>query len=69
YHELMGCHVYNEQGEDTGEVVAILETGANLVLRVQDKEKQYLLPFVEAFVLDVDVVNKTITIKEQEGLR
>lgn len=69
YHELMGCHVYNEQGEDTGEVVAILETGAHLVLRVKDKETQYLLPFVEAFVLDVDVVNKTITIKEQEGLR
>ncbi len=69
YHELMGCHVYNEQGQDTGKVIAILETGANLVLRVQGKEKQYLLPFVDAFVLEVDPLNKIITIQEQEGLR
>ena len=35
YHELMHCTVYNEKKENLGEVVDILETGANLVLRVK----------------------------------
>ncbi len=38
YHELMHCTVYNEEKEKLGEVVDILETGANLVLRVKSKE-------------------------------
>lgn len=69
YHELNGCHVYNQNGEDTGVVSDILETGANLVLRVKNTDGQYLLPFVSAFVVDVDPDAKKIVIEEQEGLR
>lgn len=70
YHELNGCQVFNEKGEDTGTVVDILETGANIVLRVQKEDgSSYLLPFVDAFVDDVDIDNKKITITEMEGLR
>lgn len=69
YHELDGCHVFNEKGEDTGVVTDILETGANLVLRVKNGEQQYLLPFVNAFVKEVDPKEKKIVIEEQAGLR
>lgn len=69
YHELNGCHVYNQNGEDTGVVSDILETGANLVLRVKNENGQYLLPFVGAFVVEVDPEAKKIVIEEQEGLR
>ncbi len=69
YHELNGCKVINEKGEETGVVTDILETGANLVLRVKNGDSQYLLPFVDAFVKDVDRKNKTITIEEMDGLR
>lgn len=69
YHELMDCHVFNEAGEDTGVVSDILETGANLVLRVSQGKESYLLPFVEAFVKDVFPEEKKITIQEMEGLR
>lgn len=69
YHQLNGCRVLNEAGEDTGTVSDILETGANLVLRVGKGKNSYLLPFVDAFVLDVNVPEKIITIREMEGLR
>lgn len=69
YHELVGCKVLNQDGEDTGTVTDILETGAHLVLRVSKDDQSYLLPFVKAHVTDVNLENKTITIEEMEGLR
>lgn len=69
YHQLNGCIVYTEQGEDTGKVVDILETGANLVLRVRNEQGQYLLPFVSAFVKEVDPDEKKIIIEDMDGLR
>lgn len=69
YHELMHCTVLNENEENLGEVVDILETGANLVLRVQSESQNFLLPFVPAFVKDVDKENHQIHIQEMEGLR
>jgi 16S rRNA processing protein RimM len=71
YHELSGCQVVNEEGKDLGTVSDILETGANLVLRVKEEgaEKTWLLPFVDAFVIDVDRKDKKIIIREMEGLR
>jgi 16S rRNA processing protein RimM len=61
----------NEEGKDLGTVSDILETGANLVLRVKEEgaEKTWLLPFVDAFVIDVDRKDKKIIIREMEGLR
>ena len=47
----------------------ILETGANLVLRVKSKENSFLLPFVPAFIVDVNKEAHEITIREMEGLR
>ena len=69
YHELMHCTVYNEEKEKLGEVVDILETGANLVLRVKSKGNSFLLPFVPAFIVDVNKEAHEITIREMEGLR
>lgn len=69
YYELVDCEVFNEQEEYLGKVSDILETGVNLVLRIQDGKKSFLLPFVDAFLIDVDVEQKKITIKEMEGLR
>ncbi len=69
YHELMDCKVYNQNQEYLGNVVDILETGANIVLRVQNENTSFLLPFVKAFVPEVDRINKTIIIEEMDGLR
>ena len=59
----------NEKKENLGEVVDILETGANLVLRVNSKGNSFLLPFVPAFIVEVNKEAHEITIREMEGLR
>lgn len=69
YHELAGCQVYNEANEDLGKVTDILETGPNLVLRVSDKNGNFLVPFVDQFIVSVDKKDKVIVIREMEGLR
>ncbi len=69
YFELMNCDVYNQEKEYLGQVLDILETGANLVLRIGDAKKTFLFPFVDCFLEQVDIANKTMIIKEMEGLR
>lgn len=69
YHELMNCTVFNQHGENLGTVSDILETGAHLNLRVSKEDTSFLLPFVDAFVKDVDRNKKEIVIEEMEGLR
>ena len=69
YHQLNACKVYNQNQEELGVVTDILETGANLVLRVKNGKEEFLLPFVQAFIKDVNVEEKKIYIEEMEGLR
>ncbi len=69
YFELMHCEVFNQEKEYLGKVLDILETGANLVLRIGDANQTFLCPFVDRFLEQVDIASKTITIKEMEGLR
>ena len=51
----IGLQVVNSMGESLGEVVGLLETGANSVLRVlADDQTERLLPFVASVVLAVE---------------
>ncbi|SEP56532.1 ribosome maturation factor RimM [Piscibacillus halophilus] len=69
YHEIIGCDVYNTEGELVGKVKEILQPGANDVWVVQRKgKKDALIPYIEPVVKSVDVQNKRITIEEMEGL-
>lgn len=68
YRDLMGCQVTTEAGEYLGEVVDLIETGANVVMRVKQEEKEMLIPYVKAFVIDVDCDSKKIIIKPIAGL-
>lgn len=63
--DLMGCKVYLEDDTYIGEVSDVLETGANAVLRVNQKT---LIPYVKAFVKEADIINKKIVIYAIEGL-
>lgn len=54
--DLIGLKVVNQQNECLGNVVGLIETGANDVLRVVDAEGvERLLPYVDAVVLKVDL--------------
>lgn len=69
YHEIIGCKVVTEEGQELGLVSEVLTPGANDVWVVSlPKGKQLLLPVIDDVILEVDIANKTIRIHLMEGL-
>lgn len=69
YHEIMGCTVVSEDGEEIGVVEDIYTPGANDVWGIKRKgKKDALIPYIEDVVKDIDIENKKITIHVMEGL-
>ncbi len=62
--EIIGCQVYCE-GDLIGEVEEVMATGANFVLRVNQK---ILIPYVKTFIVATDIENKRIDINKIKGL-
>lgn len=68
--DLIGLTVQNQQGEVLGVVRAMMDNGAQSILRVAAPEipeddlvkHERLIPFVDHFVKNVDQANKTITV-------
>lgn len=72
--DLIGLEVENLQGERLGVVQDLMDNGAHPILRVQmpqeagsggqlkDKPQEQLIPFVDAFVKNVDQQGKKITV-------
>lgn len=62
--DLIGLEVLNTHEQSLGRVLGLIETSANDVLRIGDGvEKERLLPFVAAVVLDVDLVAKRMRVE------
>lgn len=69
YHEIIGCFVFNEEGEQLGTIKDIIETGANDVWVVDRAgKKDLLLPYIESVIQNVDHKNKRIDVHLIEGL-
>jgi 16S rRNA processing protein RimM len=61
--DLIGLEVVNRQSEKLGVVADLLDTGAHSVLRVQPAEgDERLIPFVAAYVDDVNLAERRITV-------
>lgn len=61
WHDLVGLDVVTQRGEALGKVTRLLETGANDVLVVSG-DRERLIPFVAAVVLDVALADGRITV-------
>jgi len=59
--DIIGCDVVTKQGASLGKVSEVMQPGANDVYVVQG-EKEILIPAVKAFVLDIDIEKKLITV-------
>jgi 16S rRNA processing protein RimM len=69
YHEIIGCSVVTEEGEQLGTIKEILTPGANDVWVVKrPKGSDLLLPVIDEVVLDVDVESKQVRVRLMEGL-
>ena len=69
--DLEGCKVLdNETDEELGIVESVEEFPAQLTLSVKSNktDKIFYVPFVEAFVVDVDIESKKIYINVIKGL-
>jgi 16S rRNA processing protein RimM len=68
-HELFGYAVVDDQGNTLGELVEILETGANNVYVVRDAAgKEILLPAIPSVVLEIDSERRVMRVHLLEGL-
>ncbi|MGD8190175.1 ribosome maturation factor RimM [Brevibacillus ginsengisoli] len=67
-HQLVGCQVFTDEGEDLGKIVEILQPGSNDVWVVKGKRGEILLPFIDDCIKEVDVVNKRVVCHILEGL-
>src|SRR5512133_1149107 len=67
-HELLGFAVVDEQGTSLGELVEILETGANDVYIVRDATgRDLLLPAIPSVILNLDPVRRLMRVHLLEG--
>lgn len=67
--DLIGLAVINRQGDRLGTVSGLLDTGPHSVLRIRPdgsepigEEAERLIPFVSAYVDDVDLARRRITV-------
>lgn len=62
--DLIGSDVINLGGEILGQVIGLLETGANdaLQVRLPGSTQVLLIPFVDQFIVDVDMSSRKITV-------
>jgi 16S rRNA processing protein RimM len=68
-HELFGFEVIDESGNSLGELVEILETGANDVYVIRDDSgKEILLPAIPSVVLETDPARRVMRVHLLEGL-
>jgi len=68
FYQLRGLAVINEEGEPLGTLVEILPTGANDVYVIKGNRGELLLPAIKDTILDVDLENRTMTVRIPDGL-
>lgn len=68
YHfELVGCRCQDRALGTLGEVADVVEGPGATMLRVVGEKGELLIPFVESFLGDIDVVARTIEVVLPEG--
>lgn len=69
YDDLIGCKIVDGDDLELGEVVDVMETQAHDILVLKTKSnKKAMIPYVDAFIEEVDIEGKVIVINRMEGL-
>lgn len=70
YSDIIGCKVEDEDGNKLGEVIHILEMPTQDILEIEDENgKTFMVPYVDAFVIEEDYENDRLVIRLIEGLK
>jgi 16S rRNA processing protein RimM len=68
-HDMLELQVVTDEGEALGQIVQIIETGANPVYVVRGPRGELLLPDTDEVILEVDLEAGQVTVHLIEGLR
>jgi len=68
FHQLENIRVVTDEGEELGQLVNFIETGANDVYIVHGPRGELLLPAIPEVILHVDVAAHIMTVHLIEGL-
>ena len=69
YHfQLVGCVCHEEEAGELGTVAEVVEDGGGFLLRAEKDGQSVLIPFVDAFLSNVDVVGRRIDLRLPDGL-
>jgi 16S rRNA processing protein RimM len=66
--EIIGLTVVTTSGEEIGDIVDIIDTPAHDIYVVASRGKEYLVPAVRAFIVDILLDKGKVFVKEIEGL-
>jgi 16S rRNA processing protein RimM len=69
HHDILGLSAVTDEGERLGEVVEIIETGANDVYVVRGEAGEILLPAIRSVILEISLAKRQITVHLIDGLR
>ena len=65
--DIIGMTVYSKE-KIIGTVTEIMKGVANDILVIEKEKERHLVPYIDEFIINIDVENKRIDIKEIEGL-
>jgi 16S rRNA processing protein RimM len=66
--ELLDCSCRDAREGELGRVIAIHEDGGGLLLEIASAERKVLVPFVDAFIVEVDVAARRIELDLPPGV-
>ena len=68
FQQLIGCEVFQQNGELIGVVVEIVKLPGQDLLSVSRAGGQVLIPMVKQIIIEIDVLAKKIVVNPPEGL-
>jgi 16S rRNA processing protein RimM len=69
HHDIIGLDAVTAEGEHLGQVVEIIQTGANDVYVVRGEQGEILLPAIRSVILDINLTDRQIKVHLLDGLR
>ena len=67
-HEIIGFLVIDKNDGEIGEIEEVISHPTNTLIRIEQGEKDILIPFQDVFIDEIDKENKTIQVDLPEGL-
>ncbi|OKY74456.1 MAG: 16S rRNA processing protein RimM [Desulfobulbaceae bacterium DB1] len=68
WQDLQGMEVITLQGQSLGRVANLLATGAHDILVIADRGKEYMIPAVDPFLVEIDHERHRIVVDAPDGL-